>query len=323
MDRPIRVVFFGTPQYAVPALRALIHLPEVEVPLVVTQPDRPAGRGRRLTPPAVKTEAEKLGLRTAQPPTLRDEAIQAQLASLEADVFLVAAYGLIFSKRTLALPRLGCLNLHASILPAYRGAAPISAAILNGDDETGVTLMLMERGLDTGPTIAVQREPILSTHTTDSLTARLADAGARLVREALPRFIRGELELRPQPVGATLTRPLVKSDGQLDPRRPAIELERQVRAMWPWPRAWIAVDGTVVQVHSAVVGSSSVEVGRLAVREHALALGTLDGCLELTAVQLPGGRPIPGFEAARRGLIDDGATVAPPELPEAPLIRPA
>ena len=319
----MRVVFFGTPPYAVPALRALTQMPEVDVPLVVTQPDRPAGRGRRLTPPAVKAAAVKLGLRVAQPATLRDEAIQAQLGGLEADVFLVAAYGLIFSKRTLALPRLGCLNLHASILPAYRGAAPISAAILNGDDETGVTLMLMERGLDTGPMTAVEREPILPTDTTESLTARLADAGARLVHEALQRFIRGELELRPQPVGATLTRPLVKADGQLNPRRAAGELERQVRAMWPWPRAWIAVNGTAIQVHSAAVSSSSVEVGRLAVREHALALGTLDGSLELTTVQLPGGRPIPGFEAARRGLIDDGATVAPPEPPEAPLIRPA
>jgi len=181
LSRPrIRVVFFGTPEYAVPALAALAEDPRFTVVLVVTQPDRPAGRGHALLPPPVKMEALQRGLRVYQPESLRRHSEREPLIEADADVFVVAAFGLIFGKRTLALPRMGCLNLHASLLPKYRGASPVAAAILQGDRETGVSLMLMDEGLDTGPVIATATIAIDLADTTESLTARLAGVAARM-----------------------------------------------------------------------------------------------------------------------------------------------
>jgi methionyl-tRNA formyltransferase len=290
MPEPISLVFFGTPAYAVPALRALSGDDRFDVRLVVTQPDRPAGRGHRLTSPAVKAAAEEIGLPVYQPETLRDEASRAPLVEAEADVFVVAAYGLIFGRKTLATPRRGCLNLHASILPAYRGAAPIPAAILSGDAETGVTLMEMEVGLDTGAIVSVARTPIVSDDTTESLTARLGDLGGRLVVDALPGWYSGVLTAWPQPDRASAVRMLSKADGGINWSQTAEVIERRVRAMWPWPRAWTLLDGTLIQIHAAVaVDSPHAPPGLVRVRGRQVLVETGVGALVLETVQLPGG----------------------------------
>src|SRR5690606_31030195 len=179
-DQSVRVIFFGTPAFAVPTLERLVHDSQFQVELVVSQPDRATGRGRRVESPPVARVARDLSIPCYQPASLRTEAARAPLAEVAADVFVVAAFGLIFGPKLLALPRLGCVNVHASLLPRYRGAAPIPAAILSGDQVTGVTLMRMETGLDTGPMLGAQSESILPDDTTESLTRRLAEVGADL-----------------------------------------------------------------------------------------------------------------------------------------------
>lgn len=327
----IGVVFFGTPAFAVPALHRLAIDPAYDVRLVVTQPDRPAGRGRRLTASAVKEAANELGIPVYQPASLRTPELRAPLVAVAAELFVVAAYGLIFGPKTLEIPRLGCVNIHASLLPAYRGASPISAAILNGDATAGVSLMLMETGLDTGPVIATAAAPVDVRDTTDSLTRRLAALGAELVGDRLHAFASGELSPMPQSeTVASLTRPLAKADGWLEWTCPARDLERQVRAMWPWPRAWTALNGEPFQLHASSVVAvpedappeSLGTLFRLGLRA-AVACG--NDCLALDRVQLPGGRPISG-EALLSGyphlegvLLGEG--VAPPKT-SGPLVVP-
>ncbi len=318
----LRVAFFGTPAFAVPTLRRLDAAADFDVVLVVTQPDRPAGRGRRLERSAVGAAAGDLGLPIFQPASLRYAAARRQLAEAGADLFVVAACGLIFGPKTLALPRLGCVNVHASLLPRYRGASPVAAAILSGDEVTGVTLMRMERGLDTGPIIAVAEEPIASVDTTATLTERLAALGAAVAVDTLPRFASGALDPVPQPtIGASLTRPLSKADGWLDWERPAHELERQVRAMWSWPRAWTTVGTDALQVHAARVAGESPpgQPGRLvgSSAEPIVACGR--DALALVTVQPAGARPMPGAawlaghrQSAKEPL---GRVDAPPAQP--------
>jgi methionyl-tRNA formyltransferase len=320
----LRIVFFGAPGYAVPALRAMADSPQFDTALVVTQPDRPAGRGRKLTAPPVKLEANRLGVPVYQPEALRTPAARQPLADAAADLFVVAAYGLIFGEKTLAIPRLGCLNLHASLLPRYRGASPISAAILDGDHETGVTLMVMERGLDTGPTLARVAVAIDPDDTTASLTEKLADAGAELAVTAIPAFAKGELVPVPQPSGASLVRPMVKADGQLDFRQSAEALERQVRAMWPWPRAWVILNGETIQIHQATpTDAVDRPPGSIALREKEPVVACRVGGLRLDLVQLPGGKPISGRQFAASSHVEAGARFEPvPEFDLPPLIVP-
>jgi len=326
LSEPLRIVYFGTPGYAVPTLRALASDPRFDVVLVVTQPDRRAVRSSRLVPPIVKVEADLLGLSVYQPESLRTEATRAPLVDAGADLFVVAAYGLVFGSKTLAIPRLGCLNLHASLLPAYRGASPISAAILNGDGQTGVTLMLMEQGLDTGPMIASGWIDIGPSDTTESLTPRLAELGAELALESIPGYVSGELPPVPQPnEGASLVRPLLKADGQLDWRKPAAELERQVRAMWPWPRAWFALGDDSVQVHSArVVEDAASDPGAVENRIGRVVVACSNGGLQLDLVQLPGGTPVRGRQLAASGRLVPGQKLALPIYSNdlTPMIRP-
>lgn len=318
----MRLVFFGTPSFAVPTLARLAAEPRFEVVAVVSQPDRPAGRGRRLEISPVAAAARDLDLPLYQPATLRDAASRQPLAELAADLFVVAAFGLIFGPKLLALPRLGCVNLHASLLPKYRGASPIAAAIAAGDATTGVTLMQMATGLDTGPMLATVDEAIAADDTTESLTARLAVAAADLAVASLPRLAAGDLPPCPQtPTCASLTRPLTKADGWLDWTRPAAVLERHVRAMWPWPRAWTTFDGgATLQVHRASLVEEDVPAaaGQRLAAAGSLVVGCGDGALRLDAVQPAGGRPMAGdaFAAGRRNLTAGfGTEAAPPAQP--------
>lgn len=327
-EHPIRIVYCGTPAFAVPALESLASDPRFEVALVVTQPDRPAGRGRRSQPSPVKLAAEAMGIPTHQPERLRSVTERRPIVDATPDVVVVAAYGVIFGPRMLAIPRHGCLNLHASLLPAYRGASPISAAIAAGEPVTGVTLMRMDVGLDTGSMIATAEVPIAPRDTTISLTERLAVAGARLAVGSIPGWVAGRLSATPQPGGATLTRPMVKGDGWLDFARPAVELERQVRAMWPWPRAWTTAgpedDAVTIQIHAASVAPDSgsdgstdgVATGAVALVDGSVLVRTGAGRLRLDTVQEPGGRPVPAASLVRSGRLRDGGALGRSGRPE-------
>jgi methionyl-tRNA formyltransferase len=236
------------------------------------------------------------------------------LVAAEADLFVVAAYGLVFGRKSLTLPRLGCVNLHASLLPRYRGASPIAAAILSGDLETGVSLMEMELGLDTGPVIATASIPIAADETTASLTTRLASLGAQLAFESLPRFARGELKSRPQALaGASLTRPLTKGDGQLDWRLPADDLARRVRAFWPWPRSWTTAQSGLLQVHEVrPAGRAGDEAPGLVLAESALTVSCGHGALEIVVAQPAGRSAMTGREVLAGRLVRPGEQLTSP-----------
>ena len=230
-----RIIFMGTPEFAVPTLKVLINS-DYELMAVVTQPDRPSGRGRKLTPSPIKVVALEAGIDVLQPETLRSPEVVAQLAALRPDLIVVAAFGQILRPDVLNLPPHGCLNIHASLLPRWRGAAPVAAAIHAGDTETGVTVMLMAAGLDTGPIIAQQAIPIKPTHTRDTLMTELAEVGAALLSESLPVWLAGQIEAQPQDERrATLAPRLKKEAGAIDWWQPAPEIDRQVRAFYPWP----------------------------------------------------------------------------------------
>jgi methionyl-tRNA formyltransferase len=295
-----RVVFMGTPEFAVPTLAMLAD--NFHVVGVFTQPDKPAGRGQRLTASAVKQWAQPRGLPVLQPRTLRDAAVQAQLAEMKPDVIVVAAFGLLLPKPVLDLPPRGCLNVHASLLPKYRGAAPIPAAILNGEQETGVTLMVMDEGLDTGPALATAAIPILPDDTTDTLTTRLSELGARLLAETLPRWIAGEVAPQPQDHSrATLAPKLDKADGRLDWSRPAVELDRRVRAFSPWPGTYTAWNGKLLRILTVRTAGHSSEQAPGQVVKDAKGIGVVtgDGVLQLVTVQLEGKRAMRAEDFAR------------------------
>jgi methionyl-tRNA formyltransferase len=315
----LRIVYFGTPEFAVPALRALADDDRYEVALVVTQPDRPAGRGQRLTPPPVKQAAEALDLPIYQPASLRSEAERQPLFAVQADLFVVAAFGLIFGRKTLAIPKIACVNLHASLLPKYRGASPVAAAIAAGDEETDISLMQMETGLDTGPVIATSKLKIAPTDTTESLTKRLAELGADLAVAKLADFASGRIQAIPQKnAGASIVRPLRKADGWLDWTKPAVELERWVRAMWPWPRAWTTVDGEPLQIHRASVVESRPDhhPGLVVATERGLAVQTSKDALQLELVQFAGGKPQDGKTLASMNRLIAGALLGRSGMPE-------
>lgn len=324
MPDQISIVYFGTPSYAEPALRRLAGDDRFEVRLVVTQPDRPAGRGHRLVAPVVKVVAQELQLPVYQPETLRDEARREPLVEADADVFVVAAYGLIFGRKTLAIPRRGSLNLHASILPAFRGAAPIPAAILSGEAETGVTLMEMELGLDTGPIIDIARTPIRPDETTASLTDRLGSLGGELVVDALSRWFAGDLPATPQLAGGSVVRLLTKADGVIDWTRPATRIERHVRAMWPWPRATAAQRDALFQVHSVSDrGDPGTLAGLVEVRDGEVLVGTGTTAIRLETLQFAGGRPIPATQAVASRHLQVGEPLNASAVLLPPLVRPA
>jgi methionyl-tRNA formyltransferase len=299
----MRIAFMGTPEFAVPTLNALLAAGH-EVVACYSQPPRPGGRrGKELTPSPVQRRAEAAGIAVRTPVTLRSAEEQERFAALELDVAVVAAYGLILPEPVLEAPRHGCLNVHASLLPRWRGAAPIQRAILAGDANTGVTIMAMEKGLDTGPTYAV-RETGVDGKTAGELTAELAAIGGALMPEVLERI--GNIEPVPQPEdGVTYASKIEKSEARLDFTKPAVEVERQVRAFNPAPGAYFDLAGERIKVHRAEVTPLSGEPGT--VLNDGLAIACEVGSVVPTVVQRPGGKPMPTRELLRGFTIPLGA----------------
>lgn len=311
MPSPLRLVFAGTPEFALPSLHACLAS-GAQVVAVYTQPDRPAGRGRQLAASPVKQAALAAGLAVEQPETLRDADARARLAAHAPDLIVVVAYGLILPRAVLALPRLGCWNVHASLLPRWRGAAPIQRAILAGDAETGVDLMQMEAGLDTGPVLLEARTPIGAEDTGGSLHDRLAALGAQLLGEALARVQRGQaLPARAQPdSGIEYAHKLDKAEARLDWREPAVWLARKVRAFDPWPVAEALLEGERVRIWSAqaVPGVAGAAPGSVvAASAEGIDVATGEGILRIRELQREGGRRI----SARDWLNARRAPVAP------------
>ena len=299
----MRVAFAGTPEFALPALEALLKLHDVVG--VLTQPDRPSGRGRHLSASPVKTLAEAHHLKLLQPATLRDEAAQSALADLKPEVLVVVAYGLILPPAVLALPRFGCLNIHASLLPRWRGAAPVQRAILAGDEGTGITIMQMDAGLDTGAILLARRIDIGPEDTGGSLAASLAKLGAAALLEALEGMTRGTLAGTPQPeAGVTYAAKIDKSEARIDWSHHAASIERQVRAFDPWPIAETTLEGERLRIHSAVKmpvkDSKPAQSGSiLSVRDGIMLVQCGQGSvLGVRKVQKPGGRVLPMSEFA-------------------------
>lgn len=319
MGRP-RLVFLGSPAFAVPSLRAACEL--CDIPLVLTQPDRPAGRGRRLVPTAVRQAATELGLPVREYRVKDRRQVAADLAQMSLDVLLVVAFGHILKPALLESARCGAVNVHASLLPRWRGVSPVEQAILAGDERTGVTLMQLDEGVDTGPILAQRDIPIGAGDTRESLLERLAQEGARLVREALPLFLEGQLELRPQPEeGACYAPRLDKDMGRLDWRQSATVLDRRVRALYGWPGCSTVLGSDVVKVHRArpVEMSPPSPPGTLiAAPEDAVVVACGEGGLQLLELQFPGKRRIDASELLRTGRLQAGMRFqeSPPEAPE-------
>jgi methionyl-tRNA formyltransferase len=308
-----RVVFMGSPAFAVPSLEALVAA-GYSVVAAVTQPDRPAGRGGHLAAPEVKLAAQRLGIRVLQPSTLRDEATNAVLASLRPDVIVVAAYGKILPAATLAIPARGCVNVHASLLPRWRGASPIAAAILAGDPETGVTIMEMSREMDAGAIIAQARAPIREDDTTGTLEARLAALGAATLVDVLPGWLAGTRTATPQDESlVTYCQLLRKEDGHLRAAMTATEAERAVRAYNPWPGAFVRYRGERLGIWRAHVAvGPGAPPGALLAHERLPAIAFTGGLLVLDEVQRPGGKRVGGsaFLNGERGQLEPAVELA-------------
>ena len=292
----MRIVFMGTPELAAVSLRRLIATPEFEVVCVVTQPDQPKGRGLKLTPSPVKEVAQQANLPILQPQRAREENFIQQLAELKPELIAVAAYGQILPKAILDLPRFGCLNVHTSLLPKYRGAAPIQHAILNGDAETGVTIMKMDVGLDTGDMLAQERTPIDPSDNSQTLHDRLAEIGAELLARTIPQYASGALQPRPQPAdGATYASKIKKQDGEIDWTQPAHAIGNRVRAFMPWPGAFTHVPAqphpVLLKIWEAKPLDHAGEPGRvLQADKNGIVVGCGDGALMISLLQREGGR---------------------------------
>ncbi|MBK1702662.1 methionyl-tRNA formyltransferase [Thiococcus pfennigii] len=291
----IKIVFAGTPEFSVPCLTALLAGPG-QVVAVYTQPDRPAGRGRRLAASPVKEAALADDLPVRQPATLKDPAAVTELAAFAPDLMVVVAYGLLLPPAVLATPRLGCINVHASLLPRWRGAAPIQRALLAGDTETGITIMGMEAGLDTGPMYLARTTPIDPRDTGGSLHDRLARLGAEALRAALPGILDGTLHPQPQdPRLATYAKKLTKEEALIDWTRPATAIERQVRAFDPWPVAETRLGQTTLRIWEAYAVDTTADAtpgAVVATGRDGVEVATGEGRLRITRMQPPGKRPM-------------------------------
>ncbi|MCP8632858.1 methionyl-tRNA formyltransferase [Pseudomonas mosselii] len=289
----MRIVFAGTPEFAAEHLKALLDSP-YEIVAVYTQPDRPAGRGQKLMPSAVKALAVAHDIPVYQPQTLRNADAQAELAALKPDLMVVVAYGLILPQAVLDIPRLGCINSHASLLPRWRGAAPIQRAVEAGDAESGVTVMRMEAGLDTGPMLLKVVTPISAEDTGGTLHDRLAEMGPPAVVQAIAGLADGSLQGEVQDDAlATYAHKLNKDEARIDWSRPAVELERLIRAFNPWPVCHSTLDGESVKVLAANLSTGQGAPGEiLSASKDGLVVACGDGALSLTRLQLPGGKAL-------------------------------
>lgn len=304
----MRVIFMGTPEFAVPSLEYLI-LNQYEVVAVYTQPDRLAGRGRSLASPPVKRAAIDWKLPVVQPVNFRSTEVVEKLAGFNPDVVVVAAYGQILPKSVLDIPGYGCINIHPSLLPRFRGASPIAAAILAGDKFTGTSIMLMDAGMDTGPVLARAQIPVSGQDTTGSLTAKLSLISAKLLLEVLSRCSRGELTPQPQDEAeATYCDSISKEESEIDWKLPAIDIWRRVRAFQPWPGCYTIWQGRQLKIIEAVplAGEANVEVGRVVAltpamdgSEAAFGISTGDGMVGISKVQPEGKRAMSAAEFLR------------------------
>ncbi|UCJ17592.1 methionyl-tRNA formyltransferase [Pseudomonas sp. MM211] len=293
MTEALRIVFAGTPEFAAAHLKALLDTPH-QILAVYTQPDRPAGRGQKLMPSPVKQLALEHDIPVLQPPSLRDAAAQAELAALAPDLLVVVAYGLILPQVVLDIPRFGCINSHASLLPRWRGAAPIQRAVQAGDAESGVTVMQMEAGLDTGPMLLKVRTPITADDTGGSLHDRLAELGPPAVIEAIAGLASGTLmgEVQDDAL-ANYAHKLNKDEARLDWARPAEELERLIRAFNPWPICHSTLNEAPLKVLAGSIGEGQGQPGEiLAASKDGLTVACGNGALRLTRLQLPGGKAL-------------------------------
>jgi len=315
-SKPFRAIFFGSPAFAVPSLDALNALAEVVG--VICQPDRPAGRGLTLTAPAVKVRALELGLTVAQPTKMKTGEFAAWVREQQADVALVVAYGRILRRDVLDGPRLGCVNVHASLLPKYRGAAPITWAVVRGETDTGVTLMKLDEGMDTGPTFARVTTPVGPDETAGELGERVARLGAATVTEWLPKYVAGDFTLEPQDDAmATLAPILRKDDGRIDWAAPAQRVHDHVRGMNPWPGAVTTARGRPVKIQATRVvasgageasgeASGAPDAGHVVLADKSRVLVACGaGTVELVRVQPEGKRAMRGLEwAMGRGVAE-------------------
>ncbi|MFC1988163.1 methionyl-tRNA formyltransferase [Chloroflexota bacterium] len=300
----MRVVFMGTPEFAVPSLEHLI-LNQYQMVAVYTRPDKTAGRGRSLVPSPVKRVAINRKLSVMQPVSFKEAGVVAQLAGFHPDVIVVAAFGQILPQPVLDIPTYGCINIHPSLLPEFRGASPVAAALLAGNEFTGVSIMLLDRGLDTGPVLARAQIPISVQDTTGSLTAKLSRVAAQLLLEVLPCWVRGELTPHPQDEAeATYASELTKESGEIDWHLPAVDIWRRVRAFYPWPGCYTRWQGRQLKILEAVPlpEERALEVGQVVTPDKGgavLGVNTRDGVLGILKIQLEGKRAMSGTEFVR------------------------
>lgn len=306
----MKIVFAGTPDFAALSLNALLAAGH-DIALVLTQPDRPSGRGMVLRSSPVKIAAEASGIDVFQPLTLKDPATQERIRAAQADAMIVAAYGLILPQAVLDMPRFGCINIHASLLPRWRGAAPIQRAIEAGDTESGVCIMQMEAGLDTGPVLLSGHVPIAADETAGTLHDKLADMGARLIVETLAKL---PIDAVAQPqIGVTYAAKIEKAEAQIDWRRPAREIERQIRAFNPFPGAAGTLDGAAIKVwRSELVAAVAPPGTVVSVERSGIVVACGDGGLCLTELQKAGGKRLPVAQFLAGNPIAPGKTFALP-----------
>jgi methionyl-tRNA formyltransferase len=317
---PARVVFFGSGTFGVPILGSLRTLPAIDLAGVITLLDRPAGRRATLTPTPVAVAAGAAGVAVLKVGSVRTPASLERISALRPDLGVLADFGRIVPAELLALPAQGILNVHPSLLPRHRGATPVPATILADDDAAGVSVILMDEGLDTGPVLDAESWPLTGDETAPELEARAAAVGASMVRRLVPAWLAGAVVPVPQPAtGATLTRPFRREDGRLDPSRPAVQLERMVRALQPWPGTFVESAAGRLSILEATVAASEPggEPGRFEADGDGLALATSEGRLRLVRVQPAGGRPMSATDfrrgAGRRLIgmrVDGGSTRA-------------
>lgn len=308
-DARLRTVFMGTPGFAVPSLASLAGV--VDVTLVLCNPDRPAGRGRSMASPPVKEEAVRRGIPVFQPEKARHPDAVARIAAEAPDLIVVAAYGHILPKSILDIPRLGCINVHASLLPRYRGAAPINWAVARGETVTGITIMRMDEGMDTGPMLYVREMPIGEDDTAETLFSKLSIVGAEALREALRKLREGTLDGTPQDAALATYAPMLKKEhGRIDWSRPAGEIRNLVRGMTPWPSAFALHAGKTLKVLSSAVAAESAPAGEpgefVAFGRDGISVACGEGVLRLRIVQPEGGKPMDAWAYAQGRRVATG-----------------